>query len=149
MSGATATRMFLDTSVLVSLFDDDDPSHQAAARAVMGDSEEITLVISTRVMADFYETITRVFARPLPAIVAGRALADLTDLAVVHVDSDLVASAAETAERHDLSIRDALAVEAAVTAGCGRLLTQVLPHGMRLRSLVVEDPAYREEQKSP
>ena len=48
----------------------------------------------------------------------------------------------------DLEVRDALAVEAAATAGCGRLLTEALPHGTVLRGLVVEDPANWEEYGS-
>ncbi len=145
MTGSLTSRVFVDASVLVRLFDDDEPRRQAGARAVFGDIQGTTLVISTRVMADFYDIVTREFARPLPAVVAGRALADLAGLAVVQVDHDLVAAAADAAERHDLEIRDALAVEAAATAGCGRLLTEVLPHGTVLRGLLVEDPVNWEE----
>ncbi|MDP7598997.1 MAG: PIN domain-containing protein [Acidimicrobiales bacterium] len=148
MSGHATNRVFVDTSVVVRLFDDDDPQRQAAARALMGDSGGTTLIVSTRVLADFYDTVTGRFARPLPSVVAGRALADLADLTVVQVDPDLVFSAAETAEANDLPLRDALAVEAAVTAGCGRLLTEAIPHGTVLRGLVVEDPVYSEEQLS-
>ncbi|HJL88948.1 MAG TPA: PIN domain-containing protein [Acidimicrobiales bacterium] len=148
MTGSLTNRVFVDVSVLVRLFDDDEPRRQAAARAVIGDIQGATLVISTRVMADFYDIVTREFARPLPGVVAGRALADLADLAVVQVDHDLVAAAADTADRHDLEVRDALAVEAAATAGCGRLLTEALPHGTVLRGLVVEDPANWEEYGS-
>ncbi len=135
MTGSLTSRVFVDASVLVRLFDDDEPRRQAGARAVFGDIQGTTLVISTRVMADFYDIVTREFARPLPAVVAGRALADLAGLAVVQVDHDLVAAAADAAERHDLEIRDALAVEAAATAGCGRLLTEALQHGTVLRGL--------------
>jgi|TARA_Y100000310_G_scaffold256935_2_gene264879 predicted nucleic acid-binding protein len=148
VTGSLTNRVFVDTSVLVRLFDDDEPRRQAGARAVFGDIQATTLVISTRVMADFYNIVTREFARPLPAVVAGRALTDLADLAVVQVDHNLVAAAADTAERHDLDIRDALAVEAAATAGCGRLLTEVFPHGTVLRGVLAEDPVNWEENRS-
>ena len=38
-------------------------------------------------------------------------------------------------------MRDALAVEAAVTAGCDRLATEALPHGSLVRGIRAEDPA--------
>ncbi|MBC8194477.1 MAG: PIN domain-containing protein [Acidimicrobiia bacterium] len=148
MSGPATNRVFVDTSVVVRLFDDDDPQRQAAARALMGDHGGTTLILSTRVLADFYDTVTGRFARPLPSVVAGRALADLADLTVVQVDPDMIAAAADTAEANDLQLRDALALEAAVTAGCGRLLTEAIPHGTVLRGLVVEDPANGEEHLS-
>ena len=72
---------------------------------------------------------------------ARRALSDLAELTVVHLDRDLVMAAADTAAVEGLFLRDALAVEAAVTAGCDRLATEALPHGSLIRGIRAEDPA--------
>ncbi|MEE3276044.1 MAG: PIN domain-containing protein, partial [Actinomycetota bacterium] len=103
--------------MLVRLFDDDEPARQAAARAVVGVVPGVdgpALVVSAQVLAEFCDLVTTRLARPLPAITASRALADLADLHVVGMDTGLVLTAADTAGEHSLSVRDALVVEAAV-----------------------------------
>ena len=133
-------RTLVDTSVLLRLFDDDQPLRQAAARGLFGDSEGPNLAISADGLAAFYDAVTKRFTRTLPEVTARRALSDLAELTVVYLDRDLVMSAADTAAAEGLSLRDALAVEAAVTAGCDRLATEALPHGSLVRGIRVEDP---------
>ena len=86
MTGAA----FLDTSVLVRLFDDDEPQRQAAARAVVGAADGPPLAVSAQVLAEFHHVVTTGLARPLASVTARRALADLADLHVVPTDTDLV-----------------------------------------------------------
>ena len=136
-----AARTLVDTSVLLRLFDDDQPLRQAAARGLFGDPEGPNLAISADGLAAFYDAVTKRFTRTLPEVTARRALSDLAELTVVYLDRDLVMSAADTAAAEGLSLRDALAVEAAVTAGCDRLATEALPHGSLVRGIRAEDPA--------
>ena len=136
-----AARTLVDTSVLLRLFDDDQPLRQAAARGLFGDPEGPNLAISADGLTAFYDAVTKRFTRPLPEVTARRALSDLAELTVVHLDRDLVMAAADTAAAEGLSLRDALAVEAAVTAGCSRLATEALPHGSLIRGIRAEDPA--------
>ena len=135
-----AARTLVDTSVLVRLFDDDQPLRQAAARGLFGDPEGPNLAISADGLTAFYDAVTKRFTRTLPEVTARRALSDLSELTVVHLDRDLVMAAADTAAAEGLSLRDALAVEAAVTAGCDRLATEALPHGSLVRGIRAEDP---------
>ena len=134
-------RTLVDTSVLLRLFDDDQPLRQAAARGLFGDSEGPNLAISADGLTAFYDAVTHRFTRTLPDVTARRALSDLAELTVVHLDRDLVMAAADTAASEGLSLRDALAVEAAVTAGCDRLATEALPHGSLVRGIRCEDPS--------
>ena len=92
-------------------------------------------------LAEFLDAVTTRMARPLSAMVARRALAELAELTVVPVDASLVLAAADTAGEADLSVRDALALEAAVVGGCDRMATEALPHGSLVRGVQVEDPA--------
>ena len=135
-----AARTLVDTSVLLRLFDDDQPFRQAAARGLFGDPEGPNLAIAADGLAAFYDAVTKRFARTLPEVTARRALSDLAELTVVQLDRDLVMAAADTAAAEGLSLRDALAVEAAVTAGCDRLATEALPHGSLVRGVRAEDP---------
>ena len=98
------------------------------------------LAISADGLTAFYDAVTKRFTRALPEVTARRALSDLAELTVVQLDRDLVMAAADTAAAEGLSLRDALAVEAAVTAGCDRLATEALPHGSLVRGIRVEDP---------
>ncbi len=136
-----AARTLVDTSVLLRLFDDDQPLRQAEARGLFGDPEGPNLAISADGLAAFYDVVTKRFTRTLPEVTARRALSDLAELTVVQLDKDLVMAAADTAAAEGLSLRDALVVEAAVTAGCDRLATEALPHGSLVRGIRVEDPA--------
>ena len=135
-----AARTLVDTSVLMRLFDDDQPLRQAAVRGLFGDPEGPNLVISADGLTAFYDAVTKRFTRTLPEVTARRALSDLAELTVVQLDRDLVMAAADTAAAEGLSLRDALAVEAAVTAGCDRLATEALPHGSLVRGIRAEDP---------
>ena len=133
-------RTLVDTSVLLRLFDDDQPLRQAAARGLFGDPEGPNLAISADGLTAFYDAVTKRFTRALPEVTARRALSDLAELTVIQLDRDLVMAAADTAAAEGLSLRDALAVEAALTAGCDRLATEALPHGSLVRGIRVEDP---------
>ena len=136
-----AARTLVDTSVLLRLFDDDQPLRQAAARGLFGDPEGPNLAISADGLTAFYDAVTNRFTRTLPEGTARRALSDLAELTVVQLDKDLVMAAADTAAAEGLPLRDALVVEAAVTAGCDRLATEALLHGSLVRGIRVEDPA--------
>ena len=136
-----AARTLVDTSVLLRLFDDDQPLRQAAARGLFGDPEGPNLAISADGLTAFYDAVTKRFTRTLPEVTARRALSDLAELTVVQLDKDLVMAAADTAAAEGLFLHDALVVEAAVTAGCDRLATEALPHGSLVRGIRVEDPA--------
>ncbi len=135
-------RTFVDASVLVRLFDDDEPVRQAAARALVGDLNGPALVVSGPVLAEFAETVMVRLARPLAPVAVRRALTELSELTVVSADASLVLAAADTAEEEELGLRDALTLEAAVLGGCDRLATEAMRHGTVLRGIHVEDPAF-------
>ena len=133
-------RVFIDASVLLKLFDDNTPSEQAAARNLIGDVENATLVTSALSMADFYEEVTTIFSRNLEAVTARQALNDLTELTIVQIDSDLVLAATETQTVLNIEMREAITIEEAVTSGCDFIVTEVLDQrhtlkGIHIRSL--------------
>jgi predicted nucleic acid-binding protein len=132
-------KAFLDTNVLVYLFDTDFQAKQRRAREVL-EAEGSSAAVSTQVLQEFYVTVTRKLGRPMPERDAEAAVLELTGLEVVPVDGPLVLSGIARSRKDHLSLWDALVVEAALQGGCGRLLTEDLQDGRRFGSLRVENP---------
>jgi predicted nucleic acid-binding protein len=100
------------------------------------------VVVSTQVLQEFFVTVTRKLARPLPAAEAEaeRALRRLMGLAVVQVDPDLILAAAVSARRDRISSWDALILATASAADCGEVLSEDLQHGRSFGRLRVVNP---------
>ena len=75
--GRDEQRRFLDTNVLVYLFDIDAPEKKAAVTGLF-ESEGASglLILSTQVLQEFYVVVTRKLARPLAPEVAEQAVRD-------------------------------------------------------------------------
>jgi predicted nucleic acid-binding protein len=136
-----AGRTFFDTNVLVYLFDADSPDKQARAREALQQAlERGAVVISTQVLQEFFVTVTRKLARPLPAAEAEAALRRLMELPVVQVDPDLILAAAVSARRDRISFWDALILATASAADCGEVLSEDLQHGRSFGRVRVVNP---------
>lgn len=134
-------KVFLDTNVLVYLFDRDAPIKQERARAILEtEGRSSNIVISTQVLEEFYVSVTRKLRKPLPEGEAEGAVRDLTALEVVEVDVDMILRSIVAARRHKISLWDTLIVEAARARGCRRLLTEDLQDGQQFDDLRVENP---------
>lgn len=133
-------RAFLDTNVLVYLYDTDAPAKQGASRRVLEHADDDGLVISTQVLQEFYATLTKKFAKRLAHAEILLALRGLRKLPTVQVDVPIIFEAIEVARRFKISFWDGLIVQAALNAGCARLLTEDLQHDLRIGSLTVENP---------
>ena len=130
-------RVFIDASVLVKLFDDNAPIEQAASRNLIGDVDNTTLVTSALSMADFYEEVTTEFSRKLEMVTAKQALNDLTELTIVQIDSDLVLAATETQSDLNIEMREAIAIEAAVTSGCDFIVSEVIDKEHTVKGILI------------
>lgn len=138
---AAEGRTFLDTNVLVYAFDGSVPAKQSRAIEILeasGATGRIT--ISTQVLQEFYVTVVRKLAHPLPEADAEKAVHGFAKLRVVQIDTRSISSAIAMSRRSRISFWDALIVVSALEGGCNRLLTEDLQHGMRLGTLVVENP---------
>jgi predicted nucleic acid-binding protein len=134
-------RLFVDTNVIVYLFDTDSPTKRQRAREIFeAEGPAGRLVLSTQVLQEFFVAVTRKLEHPLPEAEAEATAKDLAALDVVEVDVPMVLRAISLARRHTLSLWDALIVEAALVRGCVRLLSEDLQDGRRFGGLVVENP---------
>lgn len=133
----SAELRFVDTNVLVYLFDADDPRKQAIARAILAAGN---VVLSAQVLSEFYVTVTRKLGRPLEPGAAARAVADLCALPVRDVTATVVLAAVRRSQESQLSLWDALIVESALDAGGAVLLTEDLQDGQNFGELRVRNP---------
>jgi len=134
-------RVFVDTNVLVYLFDADEPAKQQLARDVVGELMRTgTLVLSSQVLSELYVTVTRKLAHPLDPESALRALGDLAVYPVVAIDAALVQRAAVRSTAEQVTYWDALILEAAVEAGADVVYSEDLQHGRTYQGVSVVDP---------
>lgn len=123
-------KIFIDTNVLVYVYDDDSPAKQAAARRLIQQLfADGTAAISTQVLQEFYVTVTRKLRRPVDRDVAFRACTELSLLPTVQTDSALVLRAVRRSIDGPMSLWDALILEAALDVGAAVVLTEDMQHG--------------------
>ena len=136
-----STRVFLDTNVLVYLFDLDAPEKQARAQEIL-ESEGASgrALVSTQVLQEFYVSVTRKLAQPLDPETAYRAVEDLASLPMVQIDTTLILSAITRHRKEQVSFWDALIIQAALEGGAGILYTEDLQHGRVMDGLRIENP---------
>ena len=135
----SAELCFVDTNVLVYLFDADSAHKQARARQLLANNAD-QIVLSAQVLGEFYVTVTGKLAKPLDAISAQQAVDSLGALAVCSISVQLVQAAVRRSRTSRLSYWDALIVETAIDSGASVLLTEDLQHGQLFDELVVKNP---------
>jgi len=134
-------RWFLDTNVLVYLFDQDAPTKQARARELFAEQARTgRIILSPQVLQEFYVTVRRKLARPLSAEAALTALVHFNAFPLVPVDGATVLRAVHLHQNATLSFWDALIVQAALEGNCRKVLSEDMQHGRRFGELVIEDP---------
>jgi predicted nucleic acid-binding protein len=136
-------RVFLDSNVLVYLYDVDVPEKQGVSRSLLAkavEQRDLEYVISTQVLQEYYVTVTRKFARTMSEQEVLLAMNGLRTFPTVQVDVPMIFEAIELGRRFKFSFWDSLIVKAATSAGCSRVLSEDLQHQMRIGDLVIENP---------
>ena len=131
--------VFFDTNVLVYCTDTTAPKKQAIARALVSTaSASGDAMVSTQVLIELFNVLTR--KQQMPAANAQTLIAAYTGWSVVPSDLTLVTAAIEKSTQHQLSIWDAMVIEAALRGGAQTLYTEDLTHGQRFDALTVVNP---------
>ena len=132
-------RVFVDTNVLIYLFDDDSPGKKARAQALL-DEEKDRIVLSTQALGEFYVNVTRKLEEPLSPDAAAQAVEDFSRLEVQSITPELVLAAVRRSRSSLLSYWDSLIVETARSAGAAILYTEDLQHGQEIAGLRIVSP---------
>ena len=130
---------FIDTNVLVYLFDAGSPAKQARARKLLEETAE-QAIVSVQVLGEFYVAVTRKLERPLPQDQAQAAVDALCELQVRPLHASLIRAAIRLSKASQFSYWDALILETAIEARAALLFTEDMQHGQRFDGLRVVDP---------
>jgi predicted nucleic acid-binding protein len=143
MNGKKASpKSFLDTNIFVYTFDMAAPAKRATAQDLVAQAlQERSGAISYQVVQEFLNVATRKFTRPMPIREAEDYLEQvLMPLCEVFPGTGLYFQALSVAASAKIAFYDALIVSAALSAGCGILLSEDLQHGRRIKGLEVRNP---------
>ena len=130
---------FFDTNILVYCTDTSDPKRQTQARELVAQSSaKGEAVICTQVLIELFNVLTR--KQQMPSGVARDLALAYACWPVIHSDFALVRAALEKSVAHQLSIFDAMVVEAALRAEAQTLYSEDMQHGQRFGALTVVNP---------
>jgi len=130
---------FLDTNLFVYAAAGRGPDESKRRRSVELIREE-DFGISAQVLQEFYVTVTRKVAVPLPPADALEWIEQLEAFPCLPVDSALIKLAAEASARWRVSYWDGAIIAAAEVMGAKTLYSEDLSHGQSYGSVVVCNP---------
>ncbi|MEQ8833232.1 MAG: PIN domain-containing protein [Miltoncostaeaceae bacterium] len=138
---ARPRRTFVDTNILVYAHDASEHRRQPIAAALLRRLWNTRSgMVSTQVLTEFYNVVTRRLRVPLARRDARELVSRYAVWPVVQVDTPLILAASALEEEHSFSFWDALIVEAARRGGARVLASEDLQHGRRLDTLSIENP---------
>jgi predicted nucleic acid-binding protein len=141
-----AETLFIDTNVLVYLFDLDEPEKKVVAETLFRDHPGIRL--STQVLQEFYVAVTRKLGRPMDPEQALAAVEHFSVYPVTVISRDLVGRAIRRSIDSRISLWDGLIVETALAEGANLLVTEDLQDGWKIGTMRVWNPFGRAENAS-
>jgi predicted nucleic acid-binding protein len=131
---------FFDTNILLYAVDEGEPEKLGIASALVEEHlVEGDGMISVQVLREFYSA-SRKLSRPLSDEQAQQMVRYFSTFRTLAEDAGMVLGAIRRGREYMLSFWDALIVEAALSAGANRLLTEDLQHGQEIQGLRVENP---------
>jgi predicted nucleic acid-binding protein len=133
--------IFVDTSILVYAHDTSAGEKYRLAQ------EQITALwdsgkgcLSLQVLQEFYVTVTRKIARPMPTAVARQIVAELSYWRLHCPGSDDLLKAIDLQQHYQLSFWDAMIVQSAARLGCKTLLSEDLSAGQVIEEVQIVNP---------
>jgi len=136
-----APREFVDANILVYAFDASSGAKHAVAQQLLErlwDSGGGCL--SVQILREFFVTVTRKVAKPLPVDEAADRIREFATWLVFTPTPNDVLAAIELHQQAQLNFWDAMVVEAAAELGCEILWTEHLNDGQLLRAVQVRNP---------
>lgn len=134
-------KYFADTNVLVYAFDSSEPAKQSIAEQLIDThGSSGSLVVSTQVLQEFFNIVTRKLAEPLSIDDAYDLVQQFGVYPMVQISPELILRAISRYRDDAFSFWDALIVEAALQADCRVLLSEDMQDGRRIGQLLIRNP---------
>jgi predicted nucleic acid-binding protein len=138
---AEPQREFVDANVFVYAFDASAGRKQRAAQTLLERLwESNNGCVSVQVLQEFFVTVTRKVAQPLPVDEAKARIGELKAWKVFAPTADDVLAAIDLHAEARVGFWDALIVLAAAESGCDVLWTEDLSDGQVMRGVRVRNP---------
>jgi predicted nucleic acid-binding protein len=133
---------YLDTKVLIYLFDKDSPNKAAVARQLYSRLvREKSGLVSVQVLQEFFVTLSKKFTVTLSPDDVEKEVRDLSVLLkVIETDVALVLDSITLSRRYRLSFWDGLIIQAALRGGASVLYTEDLQDGQVIDALTIKNP---------
>ncbi len=132
---------FVDANILVYAFDSSAGRKQQAARSLLERLwESRTGRVSVQVLQEFFVTVTRKVASPLPMEDATARIRELATWKVFAPGADDVLTAIALHARVRIAFWDAMIVVAAAESGCDLLWTEDLTDGQLIHGVRIRNP---------
>lgn len=114
-----------------------DKHKRPAARALI---EQHEFVVSTQVLAEFYDNIRRKGPAPFSHDEAMEWIGIIMERPCLPVDADVVVTGAQIAERYQIRYWDGAIIAAAHELGADTVFSEDLNHGQRYGDVTVVNP---------
>jgi len=135
------SRQFVDTNILVYAHDQSAGSKREQAKALLTSLWRSRQgCLSVQVLQEFYVTVTRKVARPLPLAVASQIIADLGVWRVHRPAVADILDAIQLQTRYQLSFWDAMILQSGIRLECGVVWSEDLNDGQRYDAVQVQNP---------
>ena len=135
-----SAKVFIDTNVLVYAHDIDAGRKQRTAENILlSIRQDRSGAVSMQVLQEFYTTVTRKLASPLPKEEA-RAIIDDFAYWCVETTPEEIKWAFRIEDEARIGFWDALIVAAAIKAGATRILSEDLNPGQTIAGIQIENP---------
>jgi predicted nucleic acid-binding protein len=133
------SRIFLDTNILVYVFDLRNPQKQSKAQELVRSIiHRQAGVISTQVLQEFASVALTKLRHTANTVI--RELIILESLEVIQVTPKLIRQGVDLSERYKIHFWDAILLAAAEEAGCDQLFSEDFPDGAVYDKVRVVNP---------
>lgn len=134
-------RVFVDTNILVYAHDVSAGKKHETAKKIVADLWTSGLgVLSTQVLQEFYNAITRKVPKPLPLNEARKKVSDFSKWDIVTMRAEDIMDAIDIQERYGFSFWDCLIISAAASGNASVLMTEDLTDGQSMLGVLVVNP---------
>lgn len=132
-------KIFIDTNILVYCIDDSEGFKNLTAKSIVNELSNSKGVISTQVLQEFYNIITKKMKCPKEK--AKELLQSLSECFEVHKNSVLdILRAVDISIKTQFSFWDSLIISAAISSGCGTLYSEDLNDGQDVDGVLIKNP---------
>ena len=133
-------KVFVDTNVLVYAHDQREGHKQQTAKQILHDlRQQQSGAVSMQVLQEFYNTVTRKLAFPLPKDEARGIVEDFSYWCVTTTPTD-INRAFQIEDEARINFWDAMIVAAAIKSGATRILSEDLNPGQAIAGIQIENP---------